>query len=84
MAREIARRIFNNVRDTTDVAKFDAITHSFKAYVIKYLNGHEYSKELEECVAVHYWRRVRYESKILIKDETMERMISKSVEYGRN
>ena len=70
LAREIARRIFvknfkAGMSDFEAVKKvFGQITNLVKAE----LNDEPFSKELLSCVKVHLWRRIRYGTKIPVRD----------------
>ena len=80
LAREIARRIFvkNFKAGTTDfdpVKKvFGQITNLVKAE----LNDEPFSKELLSCVKVHLWRRIRYGTKIPVRDVQIMNSLEKS------
>ena len=70
LAKEIARRIFvrNFKADTTE---FDAVVNVFKQInklVKNELNDEPFSKELVTCVKVHLWRRIRYGTKIPVRE----------------
>lgn len=80
LAREIARRIFvKNFKagssDFEPVKKvFSQITNLVKAE----LNDEPFSKELLSCVKVHLWRRIRYGTRIPVKDVQIINSLEKS------
>lgn len=80
LAREIARRIFvknfkPETKDFEPVKKvFGQITNLVKAE----LNDEPFSKELLSCVKVHLWRRIRYGTKIPVKDVQIMNSLEKS------
>ena len=79
LAREIARRIFvkNFKADTKD---FEAITKVFgkiSKLIQAELNDEEFTPELLSCVKVHLWRRIKYGTKIPIKDTQVENSLRK-------
>ena len=79
LAREIARRIFvkNFKADTKD---FDAVSAVFKRIsklIQAELNDEEFTPELLSCVKVHLWRRIKYGTKIAVKDIQIENSLKK-------
>lgn len=79
LAREIARRIFvrNFKPDTKD---FDALTKIFgqiSKLVKNELNDEPFTTELLSCVKVHLWRRIKYGTKIPVKDIQIENSLKK-------
>lgn len=80
LAREIARRIFvknfkPEIKDFDPVKKvFGQITNLVKAE----LNDESFSKELLSCVKVHLWRRIRYGTKIPVRDVQIMNSLEKS------
>ena len=79
LAREIARRIFvKNFRP--DMHSFDAVKTVFSkisALVRAELNDEAFTPELLNCVKVHLWRRIRYGTKIPVKDVQIENSLKK-------
>ena len=79
LAREIARRIFvKNFK--ADTKEFDAITKVFgkiSKLIQAELNDEEFTPELLSCVKVHLWRRIKYGTKIPIKDTQIENSLRK-------
>ena len=80
LAREIARRIFvknfkPDSKDFEPVKKvFGRITNLVKAE----LNDEPFSAELLSCVKVHLWRRIRYGTKIPVRDIQITNSLEKS------
>lgn len=79
LAREIARRIFvKNFK--ADTKEFDAVTKVFgkiSKLIQAELNDEEFTPELLSCVKVHLWRRIKYGTKINIKDTQIENSLRK-------
>ena len=79
LAREIARRIFvKNFKAETK--EFDAVTKVFgkiSKLIQAELNDEEFTPELLSCVKVHLWRRIKYGTKIPIKDTQIENSLRK-------
>lgn len=79
LAREIARRIFvKNFK--ADTKEFDAVTKVFgkiSKLIQAELNDEEFTPELLSCVKVHLWRRIKYGTKIPIKDTQIENSLRK-------
>lgn len=79
LAREIARRIFvKNFKAGTK--EFDVVKNVFKRIsklVQTELNDEEFTSELLSCVKVHLWRRIKYGTKISIKDIQIENSLRK-------
>lgn len=81
LAREVARRIFvKNFR--TDTKDFEIVKKVFGriSQLIKAeLNDEEFTPELLSCVKVHLWRRIKYGTKIQIKDVQIENSLKKQM-----
>lgn len=79
LAREIARRIFvRNFRaDTKDFEVVRKVFGHITQLVEQELNDEELSRELVSCVKVHLWRRIRYGTKIPIKEIQIENSLKK-------
>lgn len=79
LAREIARRIFvKNFK--ADTKEFEAVTKVFgkiSKLIQAELNDEEFTPELLSCVKVHLWRRIKYGTKIPIKDTQIENSLRK-------
>lgn len=80
LAREIARRIFArnfnaNTKSFDPVFKvFQSITPLIKAE----LNNEMFSSELFSCVKCHLWRKIKYETKIPVKEIQIQNSLKKS------
>lgn len=79
LAREIARRIFvKNFK--ADTKEFEAVTKVFgkiSKLIQAELNDEKFTPELLSCVKVHLWRRIKYGTKISIKDIQIENSLRK-------
>lgn len=82
LAREIARRIFVHNFKATD-EKFDIVINVFgqiTKLVREELYDEPFTPELFTCVKLHLWRRIKYGTKIPIKDVLIENSIKKNKE----
>ncbi len=79
LAREIARRIFvkNFKADTRDFESVTKVFGKISKLIQAELNDEEFTPELLSCVKVHLWRRIRYGTKIQIKDIQIENSLRK-------
>ncbi len=79
LAREIARRIF--VRNfKPEMKDFDAVKKVFgriSKLVIDELNDEPFTPELLLCVKVHLWRKIKYGTKIPVRDIQIENSLRK-------
>lgn len=70
LAREVARRVFNRHFKSGD-KDFGLVTDLFKTIsrsIVSELNDEPFSEALFSCVKLHLWRRIRYGTKIPVKD----------------
>ncbi len=79
LAREVARRIFvRNFKATDD--KFDPVIKVFgkiSKLVCDELNDEPFTPELLSCTKVHLWRRIRYGTRIPVRDIQIENSLKK-------
>ena len=79
LAREIARRIFRqNIPNGTN--KSDCVKDTFSkftALVKAELNDESFSPELRTCVKVHFWRRLKYDTKLKIYPVDIEKSVQR-------
>lgn len=79
LAREVARRIFvKNFR--SDTKEFEILKKVFRRIsqmIQAELNDEEFTPELLSCVKVHLWRRIKYGTKIQIRDTQIENSLRK-------
>ena len=79
LAREVARRIFNQYfKPTTD--KLDPLLEvikKLKPLIVQELNGEPYTDELRSCVKVHLFRKIKYETKLKLGQNTIQASLSK-------
>lgn len=80
LAREIARRIFvkNFKAGTTDFDPVKKVFGQITKLVKAELNDEPFSKELLSCMKVHLWRRIRYGTKIPVRDVQIINSLEKS------
>lgn len=79
LAREIARRIFvkNFKADTKDFETIAKVLGKISKLIQTELNDEELTPELLSCVKVHLWRRIKYGTKIPIREIQIENSLRK-------
>lgn len=79
LAREIARRIFvkNFKSDSKDFNLVVNVFGKISKLIQAELNDEEFTPELLSCTKVHLWRRIKYGTKIQIKDIQIENSLKK-------
>ncbi len=79
LAREIARRIFvrNFKTETKDFEIVKKVFGRISTLVKAELNDEPFTSELLLCVKVHLWRKIKYGTKIHIKDILIENSLKK-------
>ena len=85
LAREIARRIFvkNFKPGTTDSETIKKMLERISRLVRAELNDEEFTPELLSCTKVQLWRRIKYGTKIPIRDIQIQNSLRKQVaEHG--
>jgi len=79
LAREVARRIFRqgiplNTKEPEYVKKaFTKFTNLIKAE----LNDEPFTQELRTCVKVHFWRKLKFETRLRIRPADIEQSIKR-------
>jgi len=79
LAREVARRIFReyvgtNTKDPEPVKKtFSKFTSLIKAE----LNDEPFSPELRSCVKVHFWRKLKYDTMLRMREADIKSSIER-------
>lgn len=79
LAREVARRIFRkgvpmNAKDTEPVKK---VFSKFSQLIQEELNDEPFTQELRSCVKVHFWRKLKYETRLRIRPANIEQSIKR-------
>lgn len=79
LAREIARRIFvrNFKAETKDFEPIKKVFGQISKLIKAELNDEPFTPELLSCVKVHLWRRIKYGTKIPVKDIQIENSLRK-------
>ena len=78
LAREIARRIFKTVpRGTTSPEPIKTVFSHFTGLIKHELNDEPYSNELKACVKMHFWRKIKYETQLRVKESDVKQSINK-------
>lgn len=79
LAKEVARRIHKKYLgvNCTEFSRLNEVFSKLKQLIIEELNDEPFSRELYSCVKVHLLRKVKYETKIRISDETIYKSLIK-------
>ena len=78
LAREMARRLFKAVPQGTDNPEpVRQVFSHFTGRMKNELNGEPYSDELRTCAKVHFWRKIKYETRLRVKDTDVEQSLNK-------
>ena len=79
LAREVARRIFvkNFKADTKDFDTLIRVFSRISKLIQAELNDEELTPELLSCAKVHLWRKIKYGTKLRIKDSQIENSLKK-------
>lgn len=80
LAREVARRIFNKkVKPFADKNPkiITSVYAKLPEYIKAELNDEEYSEQLLACVKVHFFRKIKYSTRVKITDETIAKQLKK-------
>lgn len=79
LAREIARRIFvrHFKQDSTEFQAVIDVFGKINRLIMAELNHEPFTPELVTCVKVHLWRRLKYNTKIPVRDIQIENSIKK-------
>ena len=79
LAREVARRIFvkNFKANTKDFEPIKKVFSQISKLIQSELNDEPFTPELLLCVKVHLWRRIKYGTKIPLKDIQIENSLKK-------
>lgn len=79
LAREIARRIFvrNFKPDSKELEIVKKVFGQISKLVIAELNDEPFDAQLLSCVKMHLWRRIKYGTKIRLKDKIVENSLRK-------
>lgn len=79
LAREVARRIFKKYfkPDSTNFEIVNNVVKQLHSLIRRELNNEPLTPELVICVKVHLYRKIKYQTKILIPDELVEKSIKR-------
>ena len=79
LAREVARRIFikNFKADMKDFEVVKRVFGKISKLIRDELNDEPFTPELLSCVKVHLWRRIKYGTKIPVRDIQIENSLRK-------
>ncbi|WP_400203161.1 ATP-binding protein [Candidatus Methanomassiliicoccus intestinalis] len=76
LSKDISRRIFNKkIKFTHDKEILRDVVHQLTALIDKELGENTQSEQLQVCVRVQFWRRVKYSSKYNISQDFKNHMI---------
>lgn len=79
LAREIARRIFRqSIPTNTSNPEYVKKTFSRFTALIKYeLNDEPFSPELRSCVKIHFWRKLKYDTRLRVRFADIENSVKR-------
>lgn len=79
LGREIARRIFNRnfPAGTKDTEILKGVLLKINTLTKSELNDERYDRPLLSCVKVHLWRKIKYDTKIKVSEQTIENSLIK-------
>ena len=79
LAKEVARRIHKKYLgvNCSEFEKLNEVFKKLQSLIRAELNDEPFSRELYSCVKVHLLRKVKYETKIRISDETIYKSLIK-------
>lgn len=79
LAREVARRIFKKHFNSNnkDMETIKNVFLKIQSLIIEELNDEPFDRELLSCVRVHLWRKIKYETKIKVSEQTINKSLSK-------
>lgn len=79
LAREVARRIFrqNVPLNTKDPEPVKKTFSKFTALIKSELNDEPFTPELRTCVKVHFWRKMKYDTKLRFQPSNVEASIKR-------
>lgn len=73
LAREIARRMFKAVpQGTNNPEPIKKVFSHFTGLIKTELNDEPYSNELKACTKMHFWRKIKYETRLRFKESDVE------------
>lgn len=79
LAREISRRLFKFVpQGTNNPEPIKKIFSRFTALVKTELNDEPYTEDLRVCTKMHFWRRIKYETRLRVKSSDIEKSLINS------
>lgn len=79
LAKEIARRIFNkNIPvGTSNIDPLKSVLLKIQTLTLSELNDEIFDRKLLSCVKVHLWRKIKYDTKINISENTIKTSLAK-------
>lgn len=79
LAKEIARRIFNkNIpMGTSNIDPLKSVLLKIQTLTLSELNDEIFDRKLLSCVKVHLWRKIKYDTKINISENTIKTSLAK-------
>lgn len=78
-AKQIARRIFVRYfnAETKDFSMLEKVVRQFARLVQAELEGEPLTRDLLSCVKVHFWRKIRYDTRVPVTDKLIENSLRK-------
>ncbi|MCM1317272.1 MAG: ATP-binding protein [Bacteroides sp.] len=79
LSKEVARRIFNRFikNGCTDMEKLKFVFSRIIDLIKAELNDEPFDRPLLSCIKTHLWRRIKYDTKINIRESTIEKSLIK-------
>lgn len=79
LAKEVARRIFKRYigNGCKDIEKLKYVLSKIIDLIKAELNDEPFTRELLSCVKAHLWRKIRYETKLNISNQTINNSLTK-------
>lgn len=79
LAREVARRIFKKHfnSNSKDMETIKNVFLKIQTLIMNELSGEPFDRQLLSCVRVHLWRKIKYETKIKVSEQTINKSLSK-------
>lgn len=79
LAREVARRIFKKHfnSNSKDIETIKNVFLKIQTLIMNELSDEPFDRQLLSCVRVHLWRKIKYETKIKVSEQTINKSLSK-------
>lgn len=80
LARDISRRLFvrNFKQNSTDFDRINVVFSRISQLIQAELNDEPFNPELRSCVKVQLWRKIKYNTKIMVSNATIKASLEKA------